>query len=117
MSEVKAFVTILGSAVIGTVVDQTELYYKLENAFTLNVNAIDENDHSKGIIPGFGPLALFNKGVMKDGLNFNLQRAHVFAEYDPSEELAELYNKIIGRIQLADASTLVSLDAARNKKK
>lgn len=117
MSEIKAFVTVLGSTIIAEVFSETATAYELNGALGLNMNPIDPQDISKGLAPSFMPVAFFTKSAIKDGLNFTLFKDHVVIAYEVEDEVVKLYSQITGKvkIEIATSNVISMLDA--NKKK
>lgn len=113
--EIKGFITILGAEIIAVLGGESDDVYMLEHAFFL---APIQGEDGKAA-PPLAPLSHFGSGNVNEGIDFPLQKQHVLAVHDLHEKVIEIYENIINphKIQVADTSAIVSLDAARNTKK
>ena len=112
---IKGFITVLGAEIVAVLAGETDDVYLLEHAFFL---APVQGENGKPA-PPLAPLSHFGSGNVNDGINFTLQRQHVLAVHDLHEKVIEIYEQIINphKLQVADTSAIVSLDAARSNKK
>jgi hypothetical protein len=113
MSNLKAYITVIGQTIIAEEKDQTGTHYRLEGAFFFG----PQQDPETGKVGmGYTPISPVAPGNPVDGLKFSLQKAHVLVTHAVSDAAAEAYNRVTGKIQVAPASAIVELDTNRKKK-
>jgi hypothetical protein len=112
MSEVKAFLTVLGATVIAYVEGDTPEAYKLENALFLSVQPGPNGQISLNL----GPISVFAPGEIQKGMTLDLLKDKVVIVHDVREEVKQQYSQVVGRIAVVGAGT-IDLNAARNAKR
>jgi|SRR6185312_11468297 len=117
-NEKKAFLTVLGMEIVANVVEEFDTYYKLEKALGIAISK-DANGRITNI--GFGPITGTARGVDADGVDFNLQKAHVVLAHTPNDDVINAHTQVTSKIQIATAGSVPAasaiIDAADKFKK
>lgn len=101
MKEIKLFRLVTGQDIIATLVETTDIVYKIEKALMIQLNQSGAS-LQVGLIPiSISVVGYFDDQVNDEPPNLDLNRGCVLFTYNPAPEIERNYTQVTGTIQIA----------------